>query len=141
MREADSADIRAIISHPIVPAARELIIWQALWTLGTFFISLQLRLSLKSLLYKTMCFLPRCTTIYMTKMSYQYQSLHAIKIPNTMKLLLPIPLIKGFMCNQCITRPLFIEMLYGTPCAGDCTFQWDLFSGFWRVEKCHVHVV
>lgn len=139
MREADSADIRAIISHPIVPTARELIIWQALWTSGTFFISLQLRLSLKNLLYKTMCFLPRCMTIYMTKMSYQ--SLYAIKIPNTMKLLLPIPLIKGFTCNQCITRPLLIEMLYGTSRAGHCTFQWDLFSGFWSVEKCHVHVV
>lgn len=94
---------------------------------------------LKNLLYKTMCLLPRCTEIYMTKMSYE--TLHVIKIPKAMKLLLPLPLITGLILNQCITISLFTLMLYSRPWAGNCASQWDLFSELWSTVKCQVHVV
>lgn len=45
-RKADSADLGSIISHPTMPAARELITWQTLWTPGTFFISPQVEVIL-----------------------------------------------------------------------------------------------
>jgi hypothetical protein len=51
------------------PAARELITEQTLWTSDTFFISPQLKsVFQKNFLYKTICFLPRCTKICVTKM-------------------------------------------------------------------------
>lgn len=82
---------------------------------------------LKNLLYKTMCLLPRCTQIYMTKMPYQ--TLHVIKIPKAMKLSPPLPLIRGFILRQCITISLFTLMFHSTP-AGNLLLSETYFLNF-----------